>query len=143
MNVQRARELTLRRIIFPDMILNWFLGVVLLAIPGIVDDFMGTAPILPSIAYRIMGFMFIGFAAWQVWVLRRDTLAEPGLIFAGLLAEGPVILLTIALLFWDMPLHPLARILLWIGNIYMFFLGAWYFTLAYWINKQRNQMHAS
>lgn len=143
MNVERAREFTLRRIILPDMVLNWFLGIVLIAIPGVVDDLIGSAPILPPLIYRIMGGMFLAFAAWQTWVLRRNTIAEPGLILAGLLAEGPVIALTVALIFWEVPVYLIPKILLWIGNIYMLFLGAWYFTLAYWISKQRKVMRAS
>jgi hypothetical protein len=143
MNVERAREFTLRRIIFPDMALNYFLAAVLLAIPGVIDDIIGSAPILPPLIYRIMGLMFLGFAAWQTWVVRRNIIAEPGLIFAGLLAEGPVIALTLALLFWNVPIYPIPRILLWIGNIYMLFLGAWYFALAYWISKQRKELRAT
>lgn len=139
MSVERAKEFTIHRIIFPDMVLNWVLGIVLLVFPSQIDDLAGTGPILPKSAYLVMAVLFLVFAAWQVWIIRRDDIREPGLVYAALMAEGPVVALTMALLFWNLPLYPVVRVLLWVGNIYMLFLGAWYFTLAYWISKQRTQ----
>lgn len=140
MTLERAKAITLGCIILPDMILNWFLGIMLLIFPRFVDDLIGTAPILPSLIYQAMGILFLVFAAWQVWILRCNDIYEAGLIYAALMAEIPVIALTIALVFWDAPIYPLVRVLLWVGNIYMLFLGAWYFFLAYWISKRRAQI---
>jgi hypothetical protein len=137
MNVERAKDFTIHRIIFPDMVLNWFLGIVLLLVPKWIDDVVGTGPVLPIPAYYVMAVLFLVFAAWQVWIIRRNDIREPGLIYAALMAEGPVVVLTMALLLWNLPLYPVVRVLLWIGNIYMLFLGAWYFTLAYLINRRR------
>jgi hypothetical protein len=88
---------------------------------------------LPDWVYRVIGIGFIGFAAWQTWIVRKDEINPPSLIFAALLAEGPVVLLTAALVFGNFPLYLLPKILLWIGNIYMLVLGVWYFYLARWV----------
>src|SRR5206468_8848035 len=102
MNVEKAKDFTIHRIIFPDMVLNWFLGIVLLIFPKLVDDLAGTGPILPVWAYYVMAVLFLIFAAWQVWTIRRNDIREPGLVYAALMAEGPVVVLAMALLFWNL-----------------------------------------
>jgi hypothetical protein len=122
-----------RRLFVGDTILNWFLGVLLVALPAVVDRMLGTQPLLPPWVYRLVGVGFLGFAAWQTTVMvRRRSFAPGQLIFAALMAEGPVVLLTVALVWMALPLDPVWRIALWIGNIYMLLLGVWYFFLARW-----------
>jgi hypothetical protein len=133
MTLEQAKDFTLHRIIFGDMLLNWLLGVILLLVPGLADQLIGRSPMLPDWVYRVIGIGFIGFAAWQTWIVRKDEINPPSLIFAALLAEGPVVLLTAALVFGNFPLYLLPKILLWIGNIYMLVLGVWYFYLARWV----------
>lgn len=130
MQIERARWLTVHRIILGDMLLNWLLGAALLAFPQGVDRLIGQAPVLPVPVYRLLGAAFVLFAAWQTWVVRQGKIGPAGLIFAALMALIPFVLLTIALVFVDLPLRPLWRIILWAGNIYMFGLGSWYLTLA-------------
>lgn len=135
MTLERAHTLTVRRIILPDMILNWFLGAVLLIVPRMVDSVLGTASLLPLVAYQAMGVLFLVFAAWQLAVVRKGSATPTGLIFAAFMAEVPVLGLMAALVFGNFPLLAVWRVVLWIGNIYMLFLGAWYFALARWLAK--------
>jgi hypothetical protein len=136
MRFERASEFTYRRLFFGDMVLNWFLGAVLTFAPGLVDDLLGTAPLLPLPVYRIIGVGFLGFSAWQTWIIVRGTIGPRSWIFAAVMAEGPVILLTFVLLFIDLALYPGWRIVLWVGNVYMFFLGGWYSFLAWGLLKR-------
>ncbi len=135
MTLERAHNLTVRRIILPDMVLNWFLGAVLLFVPRTVDSLLGTASLLPAIAYQGMGVLFLVFAAWQLTVVRRGAATPAGLVFAALMAEVPVLALTAALVFGNFPLLGVWRVVLWIGDIYMLFLGTWYLALARWLAK--------
>jgi hypothetical protein len=136
MGFERAREFTYRRLFFGDMVLNWFLGAVLTFAPGLVDDLLGAASLLPLPVYRIVGVGFLGFSAWQTWIIARGTIGPWSWIFAAVMAEGPVVLLTFVLLFVDLALRPGWRIVLWVGNVYMFFLGGWYSLLAWGLLKR-------
>jgi hypothetical protein len=130
MQVAQAKAFT-RRIVFGDMLLNWFLGAVLTFLPGTVDQILGSAPLLPPVAYRVIGILFLAFAAWQTWAYTKELATRPvSLAFAAILALVPVVLLTIALLFIELPLRTGWRIALWVGDAYMLFLTAWYLTLA-------------
>jgi hypothetical protein len=133
MNLKPAYNFTLKRLIFGDMILNWFLGLILTLLPGLADRVLGQANVLPFIVYRIIGIIFLAFAAWQTSLVMRGQLRPFDLFFAAALAEIPVVLLTIALLYMKLPLRPGARIVLWIGDIYMLFLGGWYIFVASWL----------
>lgn len=129
--IERAHAYTLERIVFGDMLLNWFLGGVMLLFPGAVDRLLAAAtPMLPPAVYRVLGLGFLLFAAWQTWVVVRQTLGPRQLVFAGILAEIPFLALTVALVFLNFDLKPFWRIVLWVGNIYMLLLGGWYFFLA-------------
>jgi hypothetical protein len=55
MNLKAAYDFTLKRLIFGDMILNWFLGIVLTLLPGLADSVLGQANLLPLIVYRAIG----------------------------------------------------------------------------------------
>ena len=129
---RRARNFTLNRLFLGDMLLNWFLGIVLIAFPTFVDRLVGAAgtPIVPLMVYRAIGTIFLLFATWQTVVIARQKLGLAALVFACLMAEVPVVLLTIALVYMDLPLRPVWRAILWVGNGYMLFLGAWYLFLA-------------
>jgi hypothetical protein len=129
--IERARAFTLDRIVFGDMLLNWFLGAVMLLFPGAVDRLLAaTSPLLPSLVYRVVGIGFLLFAAWQTWVVVRHVLGPRQLVFAGILAEVPFLMLTAALVFANFDLKLFWRLVLWVGNIYMLLLGGWYFYLA-------------
>lgn len=130
MNLKAAYDFTLKRLIFGDMILNWFLGIVLALLPGLADRVLGQANLLPLIIYRAIGIGFLLFAAWQTSLVVRGRCGPLDLYFAAAMAEGPVVLLTAALLFMSLALRPFARVALWIGDIYMLFLGGWYIFVA-------------
>jgi hypothetical protein len=135
MNLKAAYHFTLNRLILGDMILNWFLGIVLALLPGLADRVLGQANLLPLVVYRIIGVIFIGFAAWQTSLVVRGRCKPFDLYFAAGMAEGPVVLLTIALVYMNLALRPAARLVLWIGDIYMLFLGGWYIFIARWLLK--------
>jgi hypothetical protein len=113
------------------MLLNWPLGVALTLLPRWVDAGIGRAALLPLLVYRVIGAIFLLFAAWQAWVLSHRTIGPPGLVFAALMSLVPVILLTAALLFMSLPLRPFWRVLLWTGDVYMLFLGTLYLYAAW------------
>lgn len=130
LDVEKARAFTLRRIVFGDMLLNWFLGAALSLFPALVDGLLGRAPLAPPVVYRVIGVLFLLFAAWQAFIIARGRLGVGALIFAALMALVPVVLLTMLLLFVNLPLHTGWRIALWVGDVYMLFLGCWYLFLA-------------
>jgi hypothetical protein len=112
------------------MLLNWTLGILLTFLPGMAESIIGTAPLLPMPMLRGIGVIFLLFAAWQTWIVQQWNVGPDSLWFSCWMAWIPVVLLTIALLYMDFPLRPVARIVIWVGNIYMFFLGGWYAFVA-------------
>jgi hypothetical protein len=132
MTIEQATDFTIKVIVRADMILNWFLGVILIMFPAQVDAIIGQRTVLPESLYRVMGTLFLVFAAWQAWKVVTRTIRPKGLVFAALMAEIPVVILTVALVAMHLPLEPFWRVVLWIGDIYMLLLGAWYFYLARW-----------
>lgn len=137
MRVEEAKQFTLKRLFFGDMLLNWFLGAVLTLLPAAVDNLLGREPVLPLLVYRVLGGGFLAFAAWQTWIIVRRDIGPPALIFASAMAEGPVIVLTAALVFMHLPLRPIWRVGLWIGDVYMLLLGVWYAYLARLLLKEK------
>ncbi len=129
-DVEAAREFTLKRLLLGDMLLNWGLGAVLAFSPASVDRLITYARVVPLAIYRIVGVVFLAFAAWQTAIELRRRLSPAALLFAALMAEAPVVLLTVVLVFMDVPLRAGWRIVLWVGNVYMLFLGAWYIFVA-------------
>ena len=82
-----------------------------------------------------MGVIFLLFAAWQTSVLVHGRMGAPALWFAAFMAEGPVVLLTVVLVFLSLPLASVWRVVLWVGDVYMFLLGLLYVYLALAIHK--------
>jgi hypothetical protein len=130
MTVYKATRLTLRYLFPGDAALNWFLGCVLVFFPSAVDDLLGRHPLAPKLVYQAIGGGFLLFAAWQMVVIIRRRLGPGGLVFAALMAEVPVVALTIVLVFMNLDLFPIWRVVLWLGNGYMLALGMWYLFLA-------------
>ncbi|MBN1311022.1 MAG: hypothetical protein JXB30_06345 [Anaerolineae bacterium] len=130
MTLDNAMRFTLNYLFRGDTLLNWFLGVVLLVFPSQVDGLLGQRSLLPPSIYLFIGGGFLLFAAWQTIVVIRRRLGSTALIFAALMAEIPVLLLTVALIYLHSDLHPIWRVVLWIGDGYMLMLGAWYVFLA-------------
>lgn len=137
MAIQRAREFTIKRLFLGDTLLNWFLGGMMTFFPALVDRLLGSGRLLPVPVYQVFGAGFLLFAAWQTWILARRRMGAWALIFAGIMALGPFIGLTIALVFVDFALYPGWRIALWVGNLYMLVLGIWYLYLARMAAKEK------
>jgi len=128
MTNDRLKAITLR-IFFGDMLLNWALGAFLVLLPDFARSATGAEP-LPLGIWRILGALFVLFAAWQTWIARQWDIGPDGLWFACWMAWIPVILLTMALLYSNLPLRDGARAALWAGDIYMWLLGSWYAFVA-------------
>jgi uncharacterized membrane protein YuzA (DUF378 family) len=139
LNFEQAIHFTHRRIFPGDMALNYALAAIMLAVPGFVDSTLGSAPMLSDLVYRIIGIGFLGFAIWQTLIVRKAKLSTAALYFAAILAFGPVIALTIALLM-DFALKPFWRYVLWVGNVYMLLLTVWYIYVARWIVKHDQEL---
>jgi hypothetical protein len=133
MTVDGAMRVTLSYLFRGDTILNWFLGCVLLVFPSRVDSTLGQHSLAPLLVYQVIGGGFLLFAAWQTVMAIRRRLGPWGLVFAALMAEIPVILLTVVLVFMNLDLLPAWRLVLWLGNGYMLLLGVWYVFVARWL----------
>jgi hypothetical protein len=132
MTLDGALQVTLRYILRGDMYLNGFLSCILLAFPLQIDRAIGQQPLSPPLVYRVIGLGFLVFALWQVVVVLRGRLDVAALAFAAFMAEAPVVVLTVMLIFMELALRPVWRAVLWIGDGYMLLLGAWYIFLARW-----------
>lgn len=128
---RRAHNFTLNRLFAGDMLLNWFLGVVMTFFPRWVDGILAVSPpLLPSIVYRGLGVGFLLFAAWQTYEIVRQRLGPPQLVIAAVLALVPFVGLAVGLVVLGAKVEPLWRGLLWLGDLYMLALGLWYLALA-------------
>lgn len=136
MNAESAHSFTLRKLFFGDMLLNWFVAAVLIPFPVFCDTMLGTAQLFPYGYYRVLGVIFLLYAAWQTAIVIKSALTPGALWFSAILAEVPVVLLTAALVGLGLPLRPQWRIILWIANFYMLFLGVWYIFVARLVNKK-------
>lgn len=124
------------RILFYDMWLNIALGIVLVAAPGPLESVLGDGPLIPFIAWRIMGLLFLGYAAWEWFAIRNAPLSALDVAFACIMALVPVVLLAAALLFLDVPLNTLGWILLWFADIFMLVLGSYYAFVVWRIRRE-------
>ncbi len=134
MTVDGAARLTIY-LFRSDMALNWLLGFALVLFPSMADGLLGQHPLAPGVVYQVIGGGFLLFAAWQMTIVIRQRLGPLMLVFAALMAEVPVILLTVVLAFMNLDLYPVWRAVLWFGNGYMLLLGAWYVFLARWMGE--------
>lgn len=141
---RRAYDFTLNRLFAGDTILNWFLGALMTFFPRFVDRVLiKDPPMLPAVFYIVVGIIFLAFAAWQSFIVAiQKRLGPPALIFAAVMALVPVVLLTAALVFLALPLKPFWRAVLWVGDVYMLFLGAWYLYLAHRLNQEPSVLSA-
>lgn len=116
-----------------DLLLNWGLGFWLLV--GNADQvLMQNSPVLQPIVYRLIGLGFLVFALWQSWQLRKP-ISPAALQIAYWMAILPILALGIALIIFNNMLRPIPRILLWLGELYMFFLSVWYSRILTLLRK--------
>ena len=113
-----------RFIFLADTILNWLVGLALLLIP--FDSLiMLNPPVIAVWVYRLIGLGYLGFALWQT-INHKNSAAPKVLLFAFWMVFLPTLFMAWALIAFHHQLHPIARILLWIGELYMFILCGWY-----------------
>lgn len=113
-----------RFIFLADTILNWLVGLALLLIP--FDSLiMLNPPVIAGWVYRLIGLGYLGFALWQT-INQKNSTAPKVLLFAFWMVVLPTLFMAWALIAFHHQLHPIARILLWIGELYMFILCGWY-----------------
>lgn len=122
------------KVLVADMVLNWILGFVLTLLPRRFEKIMSTSQLLPLWGWWVIGIGFLLFAAWQVGVIRRGQIRPKELVFAGVMAWIPMLLVIIVLLL-DLPLRQWVRAVLWLANGYMFMLGGLYLFLFHRISK--------
>jgi hypothetical protein len=123
------------RLLTWDRILNAILGVAFIAIPGPIESVLGEPPLIPTVVWWVIGALFLLFAAWEQIVIRRPPLSIASLAFVSLMALVPVVLLTAALLFLDIPLNTFGRVILWAGDLLMLLLGV-YYAQVIWLTKR-------
>ena len=114
-------------IVWFDITINYLLGAWLLFAPNGFDRLIGASTVMPLFFYRIIGIGLLLFAIWQTIMIRSNKIFTNNyLLPAIILAVIPVIILAAALLFGDFPVKPAWKMILWIGDLYMILLSAWY-----------------
>lgn len=123
-----------------DMYLNFFLAILLSMYPSRVQFLLLEESVFPELMYVVFGLGFLVFALWQNKVFIKDMrMLRKDLIIAAWMAWIPVILLTIALVDLNLPIRNIGLGLLWIGNIYMLWLGFHYVSIAYKTKNKRGE----
>jgi hypothetical protein len=117
------------KIVRYDMYLNWFLGFVIIFFPELIERLLSQFVLFPIPFWMIVGSIFLGYAFWQVRVLKSKKLGYSDLMFTSFMAYTPAIVLFMGLLFFGHFIRPLASVVLWIVDIYMFLLSGWYLFL--------------
>jgi len=121
-----------------DTGLNWTIGLALLILPAVVDRLIFIYPVINRNLYLILGLIFVFFAFWQSIVIYKDRICRSiNLIFAALMAVGPVILLTQALIVFQQGLYILSMLILWLANFYMLLLTALYITTLFILTRSK------
>lgn len=124
------------RILKADLVLNVVLGVAFFAIPGPIESVIGTGPLIPFVVWRVIGVIFVLYAVWELYVTRRPPLSISSLAFASFMALVPVVMLTVALVFMDMPLNVFGRVSLWLGDGLMLVLGTYYAQVIWRMRRE-------
>lgn len=114
----------MKPLIIFDNILNYLLGIVFAFFPLTFQSWISPNEILPKWLWILFGIGFLLFAGWQTYNLKKG-FSKRDRVFASVMALIPVVALTIALLL-PLKLYLVARILLWLGDLYMFVLGILY-----------------
>ena len=127
------------RLLKGDTVLNVILGVAFMAIPGPVEAALGYGPLIPFVGWRVIGAIFVLFAAWEYYVTHRPPLSIASLAFASFMALAPVLLLTAALLFLPLPLKVFGRAILWFGDLIMLLLGSYYAQVIWRTRREQRR----
>ena len=122
-----AQKITIL-IVWIDLVINYTLGLFLLFLPYAFDRMIGSLPVLSPFLYQVIGGGLIVFAGWQSYMVSKKLLFTIQYLWTAItLAILPVIILTTALLFGDFSIKTTWMIIIWLGDLYMVLLTAWYF----------------
>ena len=136
MIIKQSDTFTQKLFVF-DLTLNWTLGLVLVFFPEIINRLIFKTPVFGSLFYITLGVLFLFFAFWQTVVhFLKRVFRSFNLAFAAVMAIIPIILLTQALFSFHPLIRSLTLMLLWLGNIYMTFLTAWYLYAIFLFSYQ-------
>ena len=122
---QVKRTIAYRFFVF-DTYFNWGLGILFLFFYKNAQMWMSTETLLPDYLWIILGAIFLVFAWWQTYVLFKNKFGRFARLFGFATACLSVLVLTYALVFMNFNLYVEARLIIWVGNIYMFILGGIY-----------------
>ncbi|MBN2422925.1 hypothetical protein JXB41_06885 [Candidatus Woesearchaeota archaeon] len=126
---KKTLESYTKKIIVLDNLINWFIGIALLFFTRFSRGLLSENMFFPMIFWKGLGLVFLVFAAWQDYTIAKG-ISKTDYRFASVMAILPVIGLSYALLFMDLGLFYYTEIALWLGNIYMAVLGAWYWFVS-------------
>jgi hypothetical protein len=119
------RTIAYRFFVF-DTYLNWGLGFLFLFFYKYAEKWMSAESLLPDYLWICIGAVFMVFAWWQTYVLTKNIFGRFARFFGFATAWLSVLVLTYALVFMDFDLFVEARLIIWVGNFYMFILGGIY-----------------
>jgi hypothetical protein len=122
---QVKRTIAYRFFVF-DTYFNWGLGILFLFFYKNAENWMSMETLLPIYLWIIIGAIFLVFAWWQTYVLIKNKFNRFTRLFGFITAWLSVLVLTYALVFMNFNLYMEARLIIWVGNIYMFILGIFY-----------------
>lgn len=122
----RIKKITYKLFVF-DTYINWILGTVFLFFSKSVEKLMSDVPLLPQEIWIIIGLGLLFFGFWQTFIIWKKKFSRSAQLFSCITAWIPFLILTYALVFMKFSLFIEARLIIWVGNIYMLILGWFYF----------------
>lgn len=140
MDSQDIKKTVSYKLFLFDMFFNWFLGILFLFFHRFFDDLIGNEPLLPELIWIIIGEGLLLFSFWQTYIVILNKISKNDFLFSCIMAWVPFIMLAYVLAFMEFALKAEARILIWIGDFYMFILG--FFYLRQWYKMKRYEIES-
>jgi len=109
-----------------DLFLNWILGILFIFFFRLMESLIGHSQLLPGYLWIIIGTGLLFFGIWQTYIVIGKKFDKNTRLFSSIMAWACFLLLTYAMVFMNFEIYYIARIVIWIGNLYMFFLGLLY-----------------
>lgn len=109
-----------------DTYVNWGLGILFLFFHDQAEKWMSNEALLPDYLWICIGAIFLLFGWWQTYIVLKNKFGRFARLFGFITAWLSVLVLTYALVFMNFNLFPEARLIIWVGNLYMFILGGLY-----------------
>ncbi|MBP6978620.1 MAG: hypothetical protein PHD61_07675 [Bacteroidales bacterium] len=114
-----------------DTVLNYGLAILFIFFFRQTESFISKTDILPDYFWIAAGTGLLLFGFWQTFVLLTGSFRSTNRLISCILSWLCFIALTYALIFIGFPMKPLPAFLIWIGDLYMLFLGVIYFVSWY------------